>query len=58
MKNRPGWIHASKTPRQASRAFLIRIDEHDLDEQVWLVTRRRKEITSSAEMLANGGILV
>ena len=23
MKNRPGWIRASKTPRQASRAFLI-----------------------------------
>ena len=35
-----------------------RIDEHDLDEQVWLVTRPRKEITSSAEMRANGGILV
>ena len=32
--------------------------ERRIDEQVWLVTRRRKEITSSAEMRANGGILV
>ena len=31
---------------------------HDLDEQVWLVTRRRKEITSSAEMRANGSVLL
>src|SRR5258708_3084131 len=32
-----------------------RIDEHDLDEQAWLVTRRPKEITSSAELRANVG---
>jgi conjugative relaxase-like TrwC/TraI family protein len=29
------------------------IDEHDLDEQAWLVTRRPKEITTTAELRAN-----
>ena len=30
-----------------------RIDEHDLNEQVWLVTRRPKEISTTAELRAN-----
>jgi conjugative relaxase-like TrwC/TraI family protein len=29
------------------------IDEHDLNEQAWLVTRRPKEITTTAELRAN-----
>jgi len=29
------------------------IDEHDLNEQAWLVTRRPKEITTTAELKAN-----
>jgi hypothetical protein len=32
-----------------------RNDQHDLDEQAWLVTRRPKEIKSSAEWRANVG---
>jgi hypothetical protein len=30
-----------------------RIDEHDLNEQAWLVTRRPKEMTSTTELRAN-----
>jgi hypothetical protein len=30
-----------------------RIDEHDLNEQAWLVTRRPKEITTTTELRAN-----
>ena len=30
-----------------------RIDEHDLNEQAWLVTRRPKEIATTAELKAN-----
>jgi hypothetical protein len=29
------------------------IDEHDLNEQAWLVTRRPKEVTTTAELRAN-----
>src|ERR1700751_6121690 len=29
------------------------IDEHDLNEQAWLVTRRPKEIATTAELKAN-----
>src|SRR5258708_32071808 len=29
------------------------INEHDLNEQAWLVTRRRKEVTTTAELRAN-----
>ena len=29
------------------------IDKHDLNEQAWLVTRRPKEITTTAELRAN-----